>query len=90
MLIRFTQNHTVKQGDGKGPRYKQGEVVKFEGAVAETYGRKYVNRGLAEEVTREQLRREETEQRRAAQAEQDRAQAAAGAEEAARRQQQQA
>ncbi len=47
MRIRFIKDHTVRQGDGKGPQYKTGEEHEFNGPIAETYGRKYVRRGLA-------------------------------------------
>lgn len=50
MKIRFVQEHKVQQGDGRGPHYKVGDVVEFNGMVGESYGRKYVARGYAEEV----------------------------------------
>lgn len=50
MKIRFIKDWDVKQGDGKGPKYRVGQEVVFDGPVAETYARKYVARGLAEEV----------------------------------------
>lgn len=53
MKIRFVKDHKVKQGDGKGPEYKAGETHSFNGAVAETYARKYVARRLAVDVTNE-------------------------------------
>ena len=51
MRIRFVKDWTVKQGDGKGPVYTAGQVVEFNGRVEESYGRKYVARKLAVEVT---------------------------------------
>ena len=51
MKIRFTERHVVKQGDGKGPVYEAGKVYSFDGAAGETYARKYVARGIAEEYT---------------------------------------
>lgn len=53
MKIRFTQNHKVKQGDGKGAEYAAGETYTFNGIVAESYARKYVARGYAVDVTNE-------------------------------------
>lgn len=47
MKIRFIKPWTVQQGDGKGPKYKVGDVVDFNGKIAETYARKYIRRGLA-------------------------------------------
>jgi hypothetical protein len=41
--IKFIHDWTVKQGDGKGPRYKAGDVVDLEFSYAE----KYKQRGLA-------------------------------------------
>lgn len=49
MWITFTQRHKVKQGDGNGPLYEQGQSYEFKGAVAETYARKYIGRGVAVE-----------------------------------------
>lgn len=51
MKIRFVKPWEVKQGDGKGPKYKIGDEVEFNGRVPETYARKYINRELAVEVT---------------------------------------
>lgn len=53
MKIKFLKPHKVQQGDGQGPRYSVGEEVSFDGPVAETYARKYIERGLAEEVMAE-------------------------------------
>lgn len=47
MKITFTKRHVVQQGDGKGPVYEKGETHDFEGFVAESYARKYVERGFA-------------------------------------------
>lgn len=51
MHIEFLKTHKVKQGDGNGPLYEAGKTYPFEGAVAETYARKYIARGLAKEVS---------------------------------------
>lgn len=53
MKIRFLKPWTVKQGDNQGPKYEVGQMVDFAGAIAETYARKYIARGLAEEVVAE-------------------------------------
>lgn len=50
MRIKFVTRHVVKQGDGKGPVYETGSEHDFDGPVAETYARKYIRRGWAEEV----------------------------------------
>lgn len=50
MKIRFIKRHKVQQGDGNGPLYETDSVHTFKGAIAETYGRKYVARGYAVEV----------------------------------------
>lgn len=49
MKITFLKRHEVKQGDGKGPVYEAGKTYDFDGFVAESYARKYVERGLAVE-----------------------------------------
>jgi hypothetical protein len=49
MWITFTERHKVKQGDGNGPLYEQGQSYEFKGQVAETYARKYIARGIAVE-----------------------------------------
>lgn len=41
--IEFIKDWTVKQGDGKGPAYKAGDVVDVE----QSYADKYKRRGLA-------------------------------------------
>lgn len=49
MWVTFTERHKVKQGDGNGPLYEQGQSYEFKGPVAETYARKYIARGIAVE-----------------------------------------
>ena len=51
MKIRFTQRHQPQQHDGKGPVYEANTVYLFEGPSAESYARKYVERGYAERVS---------------------------------------
>jgi len=41
--VQFIKDWTVKQGDGKGPVYKPGDVVELEAS----YAKKYKARGLA-------------------------------------------
>lgn len=50
MKLRFTQGHRPKGAADNIPEYKVGETYEFKGAVAQTYARKYVNRGYAVEV----------------------------------------
>lgn len=47
MRIKFIQRHVVQQGDGKGPVYEAGQEYEI---ADETYARKYIRRGWAEEV----------------------------------------
>lgn len=54
MKIKFDRTHRVTQGDGKGPVYEAGKTYEFSGIVGEGYGRKYVARGLAHEVSEKQ------------------------------------
>lgn len=46
MRIKFVQRHVVQQGDGKGPVYEAGKEYEI---ADETYARKYIRRGWAEE-----------------------------------------
>lgn len=50
MRICFKRRHQVQQHDGKGPVYEAGSIHDFEGMVAESYAKKYVERGYAELV----------------------------------------
>lgn len=53
MKLKFVRAHKPK-GDATDIRaYSDGEEVTFEGAVQESYARKYIARGIAVDVTNE-------------------------------------
>lgn len=53
MKIKFLGDFTPKGQSADRPTYKKDEVVSFDGPVAETYARKYIERKIAEEVKAE-------------------------------------
>lgn len=55
MKIRFLKNHSIPGATrAEDVVYSEGDTVDFKGPVAETYARKYINRGIAAEAVAEQ------------------------------------
>lgn len=56
MKVIFLADHRPAGQAENRPSYKKGETYDFEGSVAEGYARKYISRGLAEEVRGDEVR----------------------------------